>query len=1124
MATYFSINDGNFDTASVFAPTLATGDVTGGVLGNVITTTFNYSTPLASSNGVTYCGVALQLSALIGEPTGTIDLILSGADGNSTGTVSYPLSGMTSYTTTNNIVPTTPLGWQYFAFPTPVTIGTSGAAKNMRVGVKTSASNKVSLMGSTLTNLNRHYVTTNAASTPTSTDVTHIVGSLTTAGLVTRTVNYNINGQTLGNLYIHNGGVLNFDHSMTLTLTLIGTQGMQITPNGTVNIGTSVNPVDAAQVHTINLNNCFINVHNGATFNTYGAYKTSYALLAADTAVANGLYSLTTNISDWISNAEVAGGADSIVITPNTSSFSTFEAFTYIFDKADNYSITIGIPSPLYIHNASTYIPSIVNMTRNVRFVGTNTTFGYIRFLDGSNSSLNNTSFKGFRNATYKGLQFCTNSTGSVSLSNCAFNGDAIASMPAFSFDAAKSPTSNVSIKGCSFFGYGATTDIITLNAVSANNFTFTDNIVLSASQNGMLINALSSTYANIKNNFLIGNRQNGLQAINPYVLSGAIGGIGCMNQFCGSVVAGTNNRANYDGLAGYYNTTEGVNIFGNIPQLSSTTFRNLTANNNKTSGVMLSGNSNNLLSPIKVNIDGLVANKNNRAGLEGYAITGNLSTMSLDDNQYGNMLISIGNADTIFDSITSKNTTPEQIVSFNAGGVSVSPNSPFTDSTGDNSFFADSTQADDYLSAFNPNFTFPSDFTIECWISTSVSTLETAIARRIFGFGNNAANGLQLILGTANATAASTLAIFTNAALIVGTTSVDDGNWHHVAISRVSGILRLFVDGKLEGEIANTTNFDAGKTSGLNIFKYAGATSGRFNGFISNFRISSYIGSYSRDFDIPTAPFNVRGSALLVTKDDYASSLPYTYRSLNQSSNIEILSGRNYSATLFKNSNLKGNNVNAIDFNSTKFEQFSMDSSTLSSNVEDIGSSSNIDFLQGSYQFNNCTFGTGILSSTIENYQPEVFTENGFVVMKENGVANKHYRLLKAGKISLDTTLAKSPNTISEKLQPTSTDTKLRCGSKMIPVNKNQSYTIGCYVYKSSGYSGAAPRLMLKHNSALGYVDTVLATSVGSDETWELLTGSVPAALDQGIFEVYVDCSGESGSGSVNIDNWTLV
>ena len=898
MPTYFSINDGNFGTATVFATTLA-GGVTAGTVGNLLTTTFSYPTTLATSNGTPICGIALQLSAVSGAPTGTIDLILSGTDGNSTGTVSYPVSGLALYDSSTNIVPNYPLGWQYFELPSPITIATT---RTMRVGVKTSVSNKVSLMGTLLTNLNRHYVTTTNGSPSVSTDVTHIVGSLTTAGLIPKTVYYNVNNLTLGDFYVHNGGILNFDHSSTITLTLIGTRGMQITPNGTVNIGTSDNPVDATKIHSINLSNCHINVHNGASLNSYGAYKPPYALITRTVAAGVPFYPVSIDLTKWRFKAGGGAEADKLVITPSTGVFNAFESSDAYFEGIrPNGDIYVGGILATYTQISSDYIPSIVNMTRNVQISANS---GYIRFLDGSNSNINNTQFKGFRNATYKGIQFCTNSTGSVSLSNCAFNGDSVATMPAFSFESTKAPTSNISIKECNFFGYGATTDIITLNALSTNNFTFTDNIVLSSSQNGMLINGLSSTYANIKGNFLIGNRQNGLYVTNPYLLSGSIGGIGCINNICGSVVAGANNKANYDGLAGFYNTTEGVNIFGNIPLLSSTTFRNLTANNNKTSGIMLSGNSNNLSSPIKVNIDGVLSNNNKRAGLEGYAITGNLSSMSFVNNISGNIYASIGNGDIIFDNVTSSNT---------------------------------------------PQVTA-------------------------------------------------------------------------------------------------------------------------------------------------------------------------------QLSNVHILSGKNYGATLFKNSNLTGNLTNAIKFNNTKFEQFSMDSSTLSSNAEDIGSSSDIDFLQGSYQFNNCTFGTGILSSTIENYQPEVFTENGFVVMKENGVANKHYKLLGAGKISLDETLAKSPNTISEKLEPTSTITKLRCGSKMVPVNKTQSYTIGCYVYKSSGYSGAAPRLMLKHNSALGYKDTVLATSVGADETWELLSGTVPAALDQGIFEVYVDCSGESGSGSVNIDNWTLV
>jgi hypothetical protein len=693
--------------------------------------------------------------------------------------------------------------------------------------------------------------------------------------------------------------------------------------------------------------------------------------------------------------------------------------------------------------------------------------------------------------------------------------------MPAFSFDATKTPTSNVSVKGCNFFGYGATTDIITLNAVSANNFTFTDNIVLSASQNGMFINALSSTYANIKDNFLIGNAQNGLRVVNPYVLSGGIGGIGCMNNICGSVVAGTNNRSNYDGLAGYYNTKEGVNILGTIPQLSSTIFSNITANNNKTSGVVLSGNSNNLLSPIKVNVNNLIANNNKETGFTGYAITGNLSSMSFDDNEEGNVLISIGNADTIFDGMTSKNTTTQRTVPFTSvvGTVGILGTA---DPFGEFPINVDGTA---YATVLNPDLVFNEDFTIECFISTAVSSSETGKARRIFGFGNNVSNGLQLILGTNDTTAASTLTVLTNAALITGSVSVVGTlgtDWYHVAISRKDGIMRLFVNGVQDGDaIENTTVFNIGASSSLNLFKYAGSVAGRFNGAVSNFRILSRTGLYSEDFDVPTTKFDMKANtSLLINGTDYVNK---TYKYLNQLSNVEVLSGRNYSATLFKNCNLTGNLPNAIKFNNTKFEQFSMDSSTLSSNAEDIGSTSYVDYLQGSYQFNNCTFGTGILSSTIQNYQPEIFTENGFVVMKENGVVDKHYRLLRAGKISLDTTLAKSPNTVSEKLEPASAITKLRCGSKMVPVNKNASYTIGCYVYKSAGYSGADPRLVLKHNSALGYETTVLATSVGGNETWELLSGVVPAAADQGIFEVYVDCSGVTGSGSINIDNWTL-
>ena len=78
-------------------------------------------------------------------------------------------------------------------------------------------------------------------------------------------------------------------------------------------------------------------------------------------------------------------------------------------------------------------------------------------------------------------------------------------------------------------------------------------------------------------------------------------------------------------------------------------------------------------------------------------------------------------------------------------------------------------------------------------------------------------------------------------------------------------------------------------------------------------------------------------------------------------------------------------------------------------------------------------------------------------------------------------------------------------------------------YVYKSLTYSGGAPRLILNGNNSMGYKDTVLAISVSSNNTWELLSSTIPTALTNGIIEIYVDCYGSMGSGSINIDEWSF-
>lgn len=1111
MPTFFSINTGNFDSglATVVGDVSAAGTTT-----LLLSTTYSHSAPSLSTVAAPIYGVAFQIASVQGGTSGTIDIMLSATNGPSV-IESFPISGLTQNSGLPSVVPTNPVGWQLFAFSSPVTYLTGGW---MRVGVKTSAVNRVSLVGSTLTNLNRSFVTTTLAN-PVSglADVIHIVGSLTPSGLVQNTIGYGVTGPvSYGNFYVHNGGVLEFDPTRNIELTLSGALGMQITPNGTVNIGYDGFPVQPNRVHKINLASSYINVHNGATLNVFGSYKTPYALLSTTVLSGVSAFQVATDISNWVSSNVQAQLGDTIVITSNTATFSSFDSVRLRTRDLNNNITTWDACS--FPHVSSNYIPSMVNMTRNVRFEGATAGYGYIRFLDGSRSNLNAVQFTGFRNAPYKGLQFCTGPTGFVLLSNCVFRGDGVTNMPPFSFDISKTPVWNVTMKGCSFNGYGPTTNVITLTSLSANNFVFTDNIVLSSLENGMWIDRLSSTYVDIENNFLIGNRQNGLSVSDVYVLSGTIGGIGCINRLCGSVVRDNNRIAVFEGLAGHYNAADGINVLGTSARLSSTIFRNLTSNNNQSAGFELSGNSNNSLTPVQLNIDGLIANYNGGAGFEAYAITGNFNSMSLDSNQIGNMIVSIGNANTVFSGLTSINSINASAKPFNtAVPYTVQTDDPFGNNVDGSVYFGGGTFT---LSAFDSNLVFPGDFTIEGWIESDGNTLDTN-AKRIFSCGNNVLSGLQLILGTSHSVAANVLSVFTNTTLITGTTTiVDTGTtWHHFAVSRVNGTLRLFVDGNQQGSsVVTRTNFNAGSASPFVIGRYAGDLTGKFIGRIADLRVLNSLGLYSSNFTRPAAPLRVVPNTTLLFNGRGYINRTYIYTPL---SNIQILPSRNYSPTLFNSSTLLGNQINAMIIDSTDFEQFSMDSCTLSSTVADLICNASVDLIQGSYQFNNCTFGRGILSSTIQNYQPEVFNETGFVVMKENRIPNMHYKWLRSGKISLDSSIAFGDNTISEKLEPTSATIKLRGGSKLIPVNKNNSYTVSVYVRKSSNYSGDAPRLMLKRNAALGYDDAILDIVAGPNSEWELLSGTVPAALDVGIFEVYVDCSGVGGS--INIDNWSL-
>jgi hypothetical protein len=164
------------------------------------------------------------------------------------------------------------------------------------------------------------------------------------------------------------------------------------------------------------------------------------------------------------------------------------------------------------------------------------------------------------------------------------------------------------------------------------------------------------------------------------------------------------------------------------------------------------------------------------------------------------------------------------------------------------------------YLSGANDYATIPSsanlalgtgDFTMEFW------TYPTALANgfaTLLGFRPAGANGtypwLYLASGTTLTYYVSTAARITGPVLAVNT-------WYHIALSRVNGVTKMYVNGVQVGSsYADTTNYTIG-ASGVTVgFDNAGTGTYYYAGYIDDLRITKGTGRYTADFAVPTAAF----------------------------------------------------------------------------------------------------------------------------------------------------------------------------------------------------------------------------------------------------------------------------
>lgn len=105
--------------------------------------------------------------------------------------------------------------------------------------------------------------------------------------------------------------------------------------------------------------------------------------------------------------------------------------------------------------------------------------------------------------------------------------------------------------------------------------------------------------------------------------------------------------------------------------------------------------------------------------------------------------------------------------------------------------------------------------------------------------------------------------------------TSISAGVWYHLAASRASGVLRVFVDGVVGGTTANDGSANITENSiAVGLFNFTGFVS-YFNGHLDDLRRTDGVARYTANFTPPASPFPNSASSLPV--GEYEITTSYT-------------------------------------------------------------------------------------------------------------------------------------------------------------------------------------------------------------------------------------------------------
>ena len=168
-----------------------------------------------------------------------------------------------------------------------------------------------------------------------------------------------------------------------------------------------------------------------------------------------------------------------------------------------------------------------------------------------------------------------------------------------------------------------------------------------------------------------------------------------------------------------------------------------------------------------------------------------------------------------------------------------------------------------------NSGLTLDGDFTIEMWIDGGAqsNSFPTLIAQT----GPYSGNATQLYICVSHSVAANVITLHNGPAggdILTGSIVVTDNVWHHIAVTRLNGVVRLYVDGVADGNYSGNFTVDYSNFSIGSNPSDGGATTTQLSyaGAISNLRIVKGTAVYTAPFTSPTAPLTaIAGTQLLL-------------------------------------------------------------------------------------------------------------------------------------------------------------------------------------------------------------------------------------------------------------------